>query len=154
MKNGFVKGVAGWLSRHRAQLAAAALAVVLSLTQAQETPPPGWIAYARLTGSELQVRLSEGAGELVTRLHEFLRKRQSDEAPMPIIVRIWISQEGWIERSEFQTLGSPQADADLRALLAARALPQAPPTDMRQPLVLRLTLRPNRDYDPAQKPNP
>lgn len=147
MTNGFPKKLAGWL-------ACAVLAAALGVAQAQETPPPAWIEYARLTSSELQVRLSEDAGELVTRLHAFLGKRQGDHEPVPVIVRIWISPQGWIERSEFQTLGNAQADADLRALLAARALPQAPPADMRQPLVLRLTLRPNPDYDASKTPHP
>ena len=37
-------------------------------------------------------------------------------------------------------LGDAQADADLRALMTAQPLSEPPPRDMRQPMVLQLTL--------------
>lgn len=109
--------------------------------------PTHWLSYAALASGELQHRLSNGGGELVTRLHAWLEQPQVAAAHAePWVVRIWISAQGSIERAEFQTLGSPQADADLRALLAAQPLSAPPPADMRQPLVLGLALRANPDY--------
>ncbi|MNR63492.1 hypothetical protein D3C85_1858230 [compost metagenome] len=56
------------------------------------------------------------------------------------MVRLWVTPQGRIERLEFDSLGQAQADADLRQLLAADPLPEPPPRDMRQPLVLQLSL--------------
>ncbi|THF60437.1 YbaB/EbfC family DNA-binding protein [Pseudothauera rhizosphaerae] len=127
-------------------------AAVLTVAQAQEQVPAHWIAYAQVTGNALQIRLSEGAGELITRLHERLRERQQGRAvPLPVVVRIWISSEGWVVRSDFDSLGDVQTDADLRAILSAHPLPEPPPPDMRQPMVLRLTLQPNPEFDREPK---
>jgi hypothetical protein len=41
---------------------------------------------------------------------------------------------------EFTPLGDPQAEADLRQLLRAQSVGHAPPTGMRQPVVVRLSL--------------
>jgi len=41
----------------------------------------------------------------------------------------------------FHSLGNAQADADLRQLLTAQPLSEPPPRDMRQPMVLQLTLK-------------
>lgn len=117
---------------------------------AQQAAPVHWVSYAALAGGELQHRLSEGSGELVTRLHAWLE--QSRDGRMQAgqwVVRIWISAQGNIERAEFETLGSVQADADLRAVLAGKPLSAPPPPDMRQPLVLGLSLRANPDYPAA-----
>ncbi|WP_407352064.1 TonB C-terminal domain-containing protein [Luteimonas sp. R10] len=147
----------GWLARAWARmsarrthlLAGTALAAALSVAQAQEAVPEHWIVYARMTGNALQAQLSEGAGDLVTRMHAWMNRQQEQSGePLSVVVRIWISPEGWVERSEFDNLGDAQADADLRAILSAHPLPEPPPPDMRQPLVLQLTLQPNPDYEP------
>jgi hypothetical protein len=133
----------------RRWLAGSAVATALAVAQAQQPVPTHWIAYARMTGNALQARLSEGTGELISRLHERLSARQERRAAsLPVVVRIWISPEGRIARSAFDTLGDPQADADLRAILHSHPLLEPPPADMLQPLVLQLTLRPNPDYKP------
>ncbi|UYB54308.1 TonB C-terminal domain-containing protein [Xanthomonas sp. AM6] len=112
--------------------------------------PTHWVPYAALASGELQHRLSDEGGDLVTRLHAWLEQPQVVAAHAePWVVRIWISAQGRIERAEFRTLGSPQADADLRALLAAKPLSALPPADMQQPLVLGLSLRANPDYAPS-----
>lgn len=125
-------------------LAGSLLAAGLAATpgQAQEVAPAHWVDYAHAAGGALQSRLSDGAGELVTRLHERLSRQAQAGAARTVLVQLWISGHGNVERSQFDSFGDVQADADLRALLAARPLP-APPADMRQPLVLRLTLQAN-----------
>lgn len=143
------------LNRRRRLVAGSALVAVMTMTQAQTAPPQHWVAYAQMTGNELQARLSDGPGDLVSRLHGWLEERQGSHAePFSIVVRIWITQDGWVERSEFDSLGDVQADADLRALLSAKPLPEPPPPDMRQPMVLQLTLQANPDYHLDQEPKP
>jgi hypothetical protein len=127
----------------------AMMATVLAVAQAQQNAPAHWIAYARMTVEALQTRLNEGMDERISRLHEWLKARQGRRiTPLPVVVRIWISPEGQIVRGEFESLGDREADADLRALLLSHPALEAPPADMRQPLILQLTLRPNPDYKP------
>ncbi|WP_434027776.1 TonB C-terminal domain-containing protein [[Pseudomonas] boreopolis] len=141
------------LSRRVRLWAAGLLAVGALAAQAEEAVPASWIDYAATTGNALQARLSEGGGDLVTRLHAWLETRQARSAtPLPVVVRLWISPRGTVERSEFGSLGDVQADADLRAILAASPLPEPPPEDMPQPLVMQLTLQPNPDFDADAAP--
>lgn len=136
----------GSVAPYRRLLAGSALAAAMSVAHAQEAIPAHWIAYAQLTGNELQARLSEGTGDLISRLHAWLYKRHDQGGAHPVNVRIWISPQGWVEKTEFESLGDAQADADLRAILSARPLPEPPPPDMQQPMVLQLTLQSNPEY--------
>lgn len=112
-------------------------------TMAQPAAPAHWIRYAQSAGDRLQEGLSDGSSGLAVRLHAWLEKRATNDRlmgrSMPMVVRVWISGDGRVERTEFDSLGDIQADEDLRALLSLEPLP-APPPDMRQPLVLRLEL--------------
>ena len=119
------------------------LAATLPAAQAQTRAPQHWLDYAQATSHQFQAWLSDDTSDLVVRLHAWLEQRDTNDRLMgnsvPVIARVWISAQGWVERIEFESLGDPQADADLKALLGRRPLPQPPP-DMRQPLVLQLTL--------------
>ncbi len=116
------------------------------IAPAQTAVPQHWISYAQLTSNQFQEWLSDGSSDLVVRLHAWLEKRETNDrlmgASVPVIARVWITREGWVERVEFDSLGDAQAAADLRALLSRKPLPEPPPPDMRQPLVLQLTLAP------------
>jgi hypothetical protein len=115
--------------------------------------PTHWMSYAALAGNELQLRLSDEDSKGVTRLYDWLEQPQVvSPRPEPLVVRVWISSRGNIERAEFETLGDPQVDADLRALLTSEPLSAPPPADMKQPLVLGLSLRANPDY-PSSGPD-
>lgn len=119
------------------------LAAGLPAAQAQ-TPPQHWLDYAQATSEQFQAWLSDDSSDLVVRLHAWLEQRDTNDrlmgTSMPVITRVWISAQGWVERVEFESLGDPQADADLRALLSRKPLSAPPPADMRQPLVLQLKL--------------
>ncbi|MDR0634846.1 MAG: hypothetical protein LBF91_07705 [Azoarcus sp.] len=132
------------------RLLAGSAMLATALAAAQSEPPAApahWIAYAQTVGKSLQTRLSEGTGELISRLHERLQTRQEGHAtPLSIVTRVWISPEGQITQSAFDTLDDPQTDADLRAFLLSHPILAPPPIDMRQPLILQLTLRPNPEY--------
>lgn len=108
--------------------------------------PQHWLDYAQMTSQQFQSWLSDGSSDLVVRLHAWLEKRDTNDRlvgiSVPVIARVWISARGWVERVEFDSLGDPQADADLKALLSKQPLPRPPPSDMRQPLVLQLRLDP------------
>lgn len=126
--------------------------------QAQAAVPQPWLDYAQLTSRQFQSWLSDGSSDLVVRLHAWLEKRDTNDrligTSVPVIARVWISAQGWVERIEFESLGDPQADADLKALLSRQPLPRPPPSDMRQPLVLQLRLDPapaDAEMSPATK---
>lgn len=124
---------------------AALITLVAGLPAVQaQTPPQHWLDYAQSTSDQFQTWLSDGSSDLVVRLHVWLEHRDTNDrlmgTSMPVITRVWISAQGWVERVEFDSLGDPQADADLRALLSRKPLSAPPPADMRQPLVLQLRL--------------
>ena len=105
--------------------------------------PQPWISYANMAGNQLQSTLSDPADAAVQRLHAWMQARLLREGappPPPLVVRVWVAADGRVERVAFESLGDAQADADLRALLTAQPLSEPPPRDMRQPMVLQLTL--------------
>ena len=113
--------------------------------------PPHWLAYARQAGAVLQQRLGEDTPS-ATGLHEGMeRAAEQPQRQDPVVVKLWIDAEGQVERSEFASLGDADADAALRTLLQGTRL-APPPTDMRQPLVLGLSLRDAMDdaVEPAR----
>ena len=88
--------------------------------------------------------MSDPTDETVLRLHGWMQDRMQQGAPSaqpgPLVVRVWLAASGHVERVEFASLGNLQADGDLRKLLMAQPLSEPPPPDMRQPMVLQLTL--------------
>ena len=122
----------------------AAAAPLAASAQAQPQVPQHWISYANLASNQLQSSLSDPASDTVVRLHTWMQDRMLKEGqpvpPAPVVVRVWVAGSGKVERVAFDSLGDAQADTDLRALLTAQPLAEPPPRDMRQPMVLQLTL--------------
>lgn len=104
--------------------------------------PRHWLDYAGAASQQFQAWLGDAADERVQRLHARLQQRDTNDRlmghAMPVVVQVWIAPDGAVQRLQFDSLGQAQADDDLRALLQRR-LP-APPGDMRQPIVLQLSL--------------
>lgn len=100
--------------------------------------PQHWMRYAQLASTEFQVRLGDPADAGALRLQDWMQARAQPVASL--VMRVWLAPNGRVERMEFDSLGNPQADADLRAVLMTKALPEPPPPDMRQPMVLELGL--------------
>ncbi|MGJ7484378.1 YbaB/EbfC family DNA-binding protein [Variovorax sp. LT2P21] len=122
----------------------AATAPAAPQAQVPQPVPQHWISYANLAGNQLQAALSDPANEAVVRLHAWMQARMLREGqvapPAPLVVRLWVAADGRVRGVVFDPLGDVQADADLRALLTAQSLAEAPPRDMLQPMVLQLTL--------------
>jgi hypothetical protein len=105
--------------------------------------PQHWISYAQLVSNQFQAWLSDPDSETVARMHAALQEglaKRGATVPLTVVARVWVAGNGRVERFEFASLGNPQADADLRAVLTAQSLPEPPPPDMRQPMVLELML--------------
>ncbi|WP_454909081.1 YbaB/EbfC family DNA-binding protein [Variovorax gossypii] len=130
----------GWLGLGLAS----ATVPVAATAQTQQQVPQHWISYANLAGNQLQASLSDPASDTVVRLHAWMQERMLKEGqaapPAPVVVRVWVAPSGKVDRVAFDSLGNAQADTDLRTLLTAQPLAEPPPRDMRQPMVLQLTL--------------
>jgi hypothetical protein len=143
-------GTGGWLRR---LLGAAMAWTTLGATvgaAAQGPVPQHWLAYAQQAGTELQRRLGEDSVP-ANQLHDWMERSASlPQRQDPVVVKLWIAANGRITRSEFTSLGDADADAALESLLQP-PLAQ-PPADMRQPLVLGLSLR--ESAEPASQAGP
>ncbi|WP_407178618.1 hypothetical protein [Bradyrhizobium sp. STM 3562] len=102
--------------------------------------PAAWHAFARQLQTRFQEELS--AEDVVRRFQdEMARRGRSAETAVDVVtVQAWITSDGRIERVEFGQI-DPGLAMRLRALLN-RANVGAPPSDMLQPVHLRLSLKP------------
>ncbi|MCA1325577.1 YbaB/EbfC family DNA-binding protein [Herbaspirillum sp. alder98] len=133
-------------------LAGIGLFSVASTAQAQNvarTPiPQHWISYADMVGNQFAEWLSDPADEAVVQLHAWLQDRVLKEGkpPLPpLVARVWVSPMGMVSQLELPATGDARIDAALRRLLMSRVLPEPPPPDMRQPMLLQLSL----DFPPV-----
>lgn len=118
-------------------------APVMVQTAMAQSVPQHWISYAQMAGNQLEAWLSDPANDVVVRLHGWMQERLLKEGqplPPPLVVKVWVAPDGKISRTEFASLGQAQADADLRTLMTTQSLSEPPPRDMRQPMVLQLSL--------------
>jgi hypothetical protein len=115
-----------------------------AVAHAQPPVQDHWVRYAQFVSNTFQHRLNDPGQESVRRLHGWLQERMHDSSkPLPapvLVVRVRVGAAGQIDGLEFDSLGWPQADADLSYLLTSEPLPVLPPRDLRQPIVLQLTL--------------
>lgn len=125
-------------------LGASAAPVLAQTAPAAQPVPQQWIDYAQRVSRQLQQGLGDPDDKAVAGLQAWMQERILSQAvppaSAPLVVRVWISSTGRIERVDFDSLGQAQADADLRATLTARTIGEPPPPEMRQPLVLQLGL--------------
>lgn len=104
--------------------------------------PAAWQEFAKQLQNRFQQRLAADDEPARRFLDDVAKLAGGKDAAAPtLIVRAWILPDGKIERVESQGLDSVAA-VRLRALLAGEGV-GLPPSDMLQPLQLRLTLRPN-----------
>jgi len=132
------------LSRRWLRRAALGLGLmsVAAATPAGQDVPQHWVSYAQLVSHQFQAWLSDDSTAATQRLHDWLAVQGSEEghAPESLVVRVWVADDGRVERLEAASFGDPVIDEALLETLTARPLAEPPPKDMRQPLVLRLVL--------------
>lgn len=109
--------------------------------QAAAAAPAAWQQFAKQLQDRFQQRLAaddEGA----RRFQDDMTKRAgaARAPPASVIARTWILPDGKIERIDFDGL-DPAVATNLRVLLT-RGEVGVPPSDMLQPVHLRLSLRP------------
>jgi len=109
--------------------------------QSAAAAPAAWQAFARQLQDRFQQRLAAD-DDAVRQFYGQMEKRAggANATPAALTIRTWILPDGKVERLEFDGL-DPDVVVNLRAILI-RGDVGAPPSDMLQPLHLRLTLRP------------
>jgi hypothetical protein len=116
--------------------------------------PESWTSYAQLVGQQFQAWIGSNGAEADSFYQSLdIRGAEGDsgaQGERTILVRVWIDPDGRVGRVVFDSLGNAQADAALRTLLTAHAIPGAPPQDMPQPIRIRLHIERNPD---ATSPN-
>jgi hypothetical protein len=105
-------------------------------------PPQAWIEYGQLVSRQFEswLRSEEAAAYRLHRYLEDVAGANGNSQGTAVVIKTWFAPDGRIEKLEFPSLGNPDADADLHALLTRRPIAKPPPADMPQPLVLRLRL--------------
>ena len=106
------------------------------------TVPVSWQRYAQL----VQYRIGDWMrtdDDVTHRFHVYLENRIINEPgpPQTLIVKIWVSQTGKVSRAEFRPLADAQANTDLRTILERGVVGEAPPSDMLQPMHLKIALK-------------
>lgn len=109
--------------------------------RAPNAVPVAWTRYAQLVQYRFKEWLSAD-NPVAYRFHLFLENRvvNEDAPPDALIVKIWIAGDGKVQRLEFSPLKDKQANDDLHTILGSGSIGEAPPSDMLQPLHLRVSL--------------
>jgi hypothetical protein len=105
------------------------------------TAPAAWQEFAQRLQARFQDRLA--TDEDVQLLQDYIAKRSGgvSTTALALMVRAWVLPDGKVERVEFDGLDDDHLAVRLRTLLAVGDV-GVPPSDMLQPLRLRLSLRP------------
>lgn len=107
--------------------------------RASETAPAAWREFALKVQARFHERLS--AGDEATRdFHRRLDEKATAARDAQFVrLKVWITPAGGIERLEADGLDSDMA-ISLRAILARQEIGTQPPSDLLQPLHLKLSL--------------
>lgn len=103
------------------------------------TAPAAWRDFARLLQARLQQRLA--TDDASTRyVHRLLEDRAATDTDLTMIVaKVWVAGSGQIERVEFDGVDDDVAVA-LRNAIGRQSVGSTPPSEMLQPVHLRLSL--------------
>lgn len=107
--------------------------------QPTDNAPATWRQFAEQVQLKFRERLATDDGS-VRQLNRLLEERRAiDSNPLSVLVKVWISPVGAVERLEFDTLDTDVA-SNLRAILIGSSLHALPPQNMLQPMHLMLSL--------------
>jgi hypothetical protein len=123
-------------------------AAIVSLPPAQtfdnrpaEAIPESWARFAQLVEDQFKARLEANDGT-ANRFRLFLKGEATsggDPSSSTLVVEVWVGADGIVERVAFPPLQDRQAETDLHSILEGRNI-GPPPSDMPQPLRLKLAL--------------
>ena len=111
--------------------------------RASESAPIAWREFALKVQARLHERLS--AGDEVTQVVHRRLEEQANSAgdAQFLVLKVWVTPSGRVERLDADELDSETATS-LRGILVQQEVGATPPSDLLQPLHLKLSLgRPN-----------
>ncbi len=117
------------------------------------TPPTAWVRYADLAGRAFPAWLDEQTPE-AARLRDYFDGLRADQQGQDVVLplSVWVAPDGVVSRIVFPVFAQPEPNADLRAALVGRRLPQPPPAGLPFPMRLRLRIAPpSRDADASRQ---
>jgi len=103
--------------------------------------PASWNAYAVMLHNMVQVWLADNT-DAALRLGSYLEGIRANDrsGKVSLPLEIWIDGKGAVSDVRFPLFAHEQANTDMLAVLRGREMPEAPPSDMVQPVRLKLTL--------------
>jgi hypothetical protein len=116
--------------------------------------PQAWVMYAQRVSERFQTALASDA-QPAQSFKAFVDDRIAADTPASgteaapdtipdslstLRVKAWLDENGQVTQVEIQGVDDAQAEADLRALLLAQNVGEAPPRRMPQPVIVRLTV--------------
>lgn len=119
-----------------------------------EQAPQEWIMYAQRVSERFQTAIASDA-QPAQAFQAFVDDRIAAEAPASgteaasdtipdslstLRVKAWFDEAGQVTQVEIEGVDDPKAEADLRSLLLAQSVGEAPPRRMPQPVIVRLTV--------------
>jgi hypothetical protein len=109
-------------------------------TPAATRIPAAWQDFGRSLQRQIQARLASNSDAAV-RFHDAMERLAAETKPSPsVLLRVWIMTDGTLERIEIDGLPSEEASRDLMTAVGGV---DRPPSDMPQPVQLRLSLGAN-----------
>jgi len=109
--------------------------------------PEAWQVFARQLQQRFEQQLA-GDSDGARRIQDHLTRGRAADAPaLKLVLRVWVLDEGKVNRIEVDGMDDAGVRVELRALLMDSSV-GAPPPAMLQPLHLRLSLRAkNRSWE-------
>ncbi|CAM2152321.1 putative TonB C-terminal domain-containing protein [Pararobbsia alpina] len=104
--------------------------------------PPAWIEYAQRVSERMQSVIGS-EDDRVVEFRSYFAKQFTTPAGQPLgnlFVEVWIDRSGHITRVEFDPDGDPAEMNNLRRVMTSIVIGLPPPSDMKQPVVVKLGL--------------
>jgi hypothetical protein len=120
--------------------------IMMGAAQAQGIIAPGnapasWNAYSMMLHNMVQVWLADNTDAALRLSSYFEGMRTNDHSgKVSLPLEIWIDAKGTATDVRFPLFAHEQANADMLTVLRGREMPEPPPSDMVQPVRLKLTL--------------
>lgn len=102
---------------------------------AKEKAPATWIAFASFIQTDFQGRIRND-DRIKEYFASYSQEQTSQENPANITAKVWVTNDGIVERLQFADV-APKLEVLLRTLLLGINLSVAPPNGMAQPVHIR-----------------
>jgi hypothetical protein len=152
MSKGRKAGLLGTIGAALLALTTGAWSAAPAQPVSPEQAPQAWVMYAQRVSERFQSAIASDA-QPAQAFQAFVDDRIAAETPASgpgvasdaipdslstLRIKAWFDEAGQVTRVEIEGVDDPRAEADLRALLLAQSVNEAPPRRMPQPVIVRL----------------